>query len=53
MSKLILSNATLEGSRHVSHHRSSSFDDDLDHSFVIFKNVEHRTELRRLHVRGT
>ena len=28
------------GSRHVPHHRTSSFDDHHDHSVVVFKNVQ-------------
>ena len=28
------------GSGHVSHHRTSSFDDHLDHTFVVLKNVK-------------
>ena len=28
------------GSRHVPHHRTSSFDDHRDYSFVVFKNVQ-------------
>ena len=38
------------GSRHMSHCRASSLYDHLDYCFVVFKNVEHRTKLRRLHV---
>ena len=43
VSKLILSNNQGQcdsvGSRHVSHRRTSSFDDHLDHCLVILKNV--------------
>ena len=39
------------GSGHVSHRRTSAFDDHLDHCFVVFKDVEHRPELRKLRVR--
>ena len=50
-SKLILSNnqsnATLSFSGHVSHHWTSSFDDDVDHCFVVLKNVMHGFEVRR------
>ena len=38
------------GSGNVSHCWTSSFDNHLDHYFIIFKKVEHRTKLRRLHV---
>ena len=37
-------------SGYVSHCWTSSFNYHLDHRFVIFKNVKHRTGLRRLHV---
>ena len=40
------------GSRHVSPHRTSSFDDHLYHSFVVFKNVQLSFALRRMPVRG-
>ena len=40
------------GSRHVSHRRTSSFDDHLYHSFVVFKNVQLGFALRRMCVRG-
>ena len=33
-----------------SHCWTSALDDHLDHCFIIFKNEEHRTKLRRLHV---
>ena len=36
------------GSGCVSHCWTSSFDDHFDHCFVVLKNVEHRSELRRL-----
>ena len=38
------------GSRYVSHCWTRALDDHLDHCFIIFKNVEPRTRLRRLHV---
>ena len=48
MSKLTLSNnqskATLVGSGHVSHRKTSLLYDHFNHSFIIFKNV--KTELR-------
>ena len=34
------------GSGDVSHCRTSALEDHLDHCFIIFKNVEHRTRLR-------
>ena len=36
------------GYRHVSHHRTSSFDDHLDHSLALFKNVQLSLALRRM-----
>ena len=36
------------GSGHVSHHQTSSFDDHLDHSFVVFQNVQLDFALRRM-----
>ena len=40
------------GSGHVSHRWTSSFDDHLDDSFVVFKNVQLRFTLRRMCVCG-
>ena len=40
------------GSWHVSHGWTSSFDDHLDHSFVVFKNAQLRLALRRMCVGG-
>ena len=40
------------GSGHVSHRWTSAFDDHLDHSFVIVKNLRHSTKVTRLHVWG-
>ena len=37
---------------HVSRHWSSSFDDHLDHSVIVFKNVQLRLALRRKCVGG-
>ena len=39
------------GSGYVSHCWTSAFDDHFDHCFVVLKNLEHRTELRRIRVR--
>ena len=39
------------GSGYVSHCRTSAFDDNFSHCFVVFKNVVHRTKLRRQRVR--
>ena len=39
------------GSGYMSHCWTSAFDDSFNHCFVALKNVEHRTELRRLRVR--
>ena len=38
------------GSGHVSHLRTSVLDDHLDHSLVVFRNVQHCTRVKRLHV---
>ena len=38
------------GSEHVSHRRTSAFDDHLDHCFIIFKNAKHGFEVRRVTV---
>ena len=35
------------GSGHVSHRRTSSFYDHLDHGFAVFKNVQLRLALRK------
>ena len=35
------------GSRHMSHRRSSAFDDQFHHDFVILKDVQHRTKSRK------
>ena len=41
------------GSGNMSHcWTSPAIDDHLDHRFIIFKNVQHCTKLRRLHVWG-
>ena len=40
------------GSGHVSHCWTSSFDNHLDDSFVVFKNVQLRLALRRMCVGG-
>ena len=54
--KLILSRnqsrATLWVSGYVTHCWTSALGDHLDHRFITFKNVEHRTKVRRLHVSG-
>ena len=54
--KLILSNiqssADSVGSGHVSHRRTSVFNDHLDHCFIVFKNVRHGFEVRRFCVCG-
>ena len=36
----------------MSHCWTSALDHHLDHRFIIFKNVKHRTRLRRIHVWG-
>ena len=46
--KPIMRNSVSSG--YVSLCWTSTLDDHLDHCFTIFKNVEHRTKLRRLHV---
>ena len=38
------------GPGYVSHCWTSAVDDHLDHRFIIFKNVRHRSGLRRIHV---
>ena len=40
------------GSGHVFHYWTSSFDNHLDHRFIIFKNVQLRLALRRVCVGG-
>ena len=40
------------GTGHVSHHRTSALYDHLDHSFIVFKNVQLRFTLRRSCVCG-
>ena len=38
------------GTGHMFQCWTSALDDHLDHRFIIFKSVEHRTKLRRLQV---
>ena len=40
------------GSGKMSHCWTSAFNNHLDHCFTVFRDVEHRTKLRRLHVWG-
>ena len=40
------------GSGHVSHRRTSSFNNHFDHGFVIFKDVQLRFVVRRMCVGG-
>ena len=49
---LTTNQAQLCGFGYVSHCWTSVLDDHLDHLFIIFKNEEHRTRLRRLLVWG-
>ena len=35
------------GSGHVSHRRTSTFDDHLDHFFIVFENVKHGFKIKR------
>ena len=39
------------GPGNMSHCRTSAFDDHLDHSFVVFKDVQHDSIARRIRVR--
>ena len=39
-------------SRHMSHCGTSSFDENFDHGFVVFKGVQLRLALRRMCVGG-
>ena len=43
--------STFVGSGNVSHCCTSALDDHLDHGFIIFKDVQHRTNSRKLRVR--
>ena len=43
----VKSNSVASG--YVSHCWTSALDEHVNHCFVIFKNVENRTELRRIH----
>ena len=41
------------GSGNMSHCRTPSFDDHLDHCFIVFKHIQKSFKTRRLDVEGT